>query len=60
MADRVSRRGKRKIVQFRGMFVWIFVFQFVQHLSAHMHLITNGYTDAYQRPTRPIQGYVFL
>ena len=28
MADRVSRRGKRKTVQFRGMFVWIIVFYF--------------------------------
>ena len=28
MADHVSRRGKRKTVQFRGMFVWIIVFYF--------------------------------
>ena len=28
MADRVSRQGKRKTVQFRGMFVWIIVFYF--------------------------------
>jgi hypothetical protein len=28
VADRVSRRGKRKTVQFRGMFVWIIVFYF--------------------------------
>ena len=28
MADRVSRRGKRKTVQFWGMFVWIIVFYF--------------------------------
>ena len=25
MANRVSRRGKKKTVQFRGMFVWIIV-----------------------------------
>ena len=28
MADRVSRRGKRKTTQFGGMFVWIIVFYF--------------------------------
>ena len=28
MADRVCRRGKRKTVQFRGMFVWTIVFYF--------------------------------
>ena len=28
MADRVSRRGKKKTVQFRGMFVWNSVFYF--------------------------------
>ena len=28
MADRVSRRGKRKTLQLRGMFVWIIVFYF--------------------------------
>ena len=35
MADRVSRRGERKTVQFRGMIVWIIVFHFLQHLKAH-------------------------
>ena len=38
-----SRRGKRKTVQFRGMFVWIIVFYFYNNLSTHMHFITNGY-----------------
>ena len=29
------------------------------YLSNHMHLITNGFKH-FQRPTRPIQGNVFL
>ena len=31
----------------------------LQHLSNHMHFITNV-TNAFQRPTRPNQGNVFL
>ena len=42
MADHVSRRCKRKTVQFRGMFVWIIVFYFYIFLP-HVHFIKNGY-----------------
>ena len=41
MADRVSRRGKRKTVQFWGMFVWIIVFYFYNIFLTIS--ITNGF-----------------
>ena len=44
MVDRVSRRGKRKTVHFRVMFVWIIVFYFYNiFLPTYMHFITNVY-----------------
>ena len=47
MADCVRRRGKRKNVQFRGMFVWIIDTMFMWIIDAFfltiMHFITNGY-----------------
>ena len=36
------RRGKKKTVQFRDMFVWIIVFYFY-NIFLPMHFITNGY-----------------
>ena len=32
----------------------------LQHLSNHNDFITNGYRNAFQGPTRPIQGNVFI
>ena len=43
MADRVSRRGRRKTVQFRGMFVWIIELYFYNIFLPIMHFITNSY-----------------
>ena len=59
MADRVSKRDKRKTVQFRGMFVWIIVFYFYIIFLPICIFITNGYkhflktnsTDPRQRVT---------
>ena len=42
MADRVSQRGNRKTVKFRGMFLWIIVFYFY-NIFLPMHFRTNGY-----------------
>ena len=49
MADRVSRRGKKETVYFRGMFVWIIVYNFY-----------NIFLHAFINKKRPIQGNVFL
>ena len=53
MADRVSRRGKRKTVHFRGMFVFYFY-----NIFLHICILykKKEVTNAFQRPTRPIQG----
>ena len=42
MADRVSRQGKRKTVQFQAVCVDHCIL-LLQHLSNHMHFLTNGY-----------------
>ena len=70
MADRVSGGGKRKTVQFRGMFVWVIVFYVystwdvcVDHCILRLQHLSTGYktvTNAFQRPTRLVQVNVFL
>ena len=43
MADRVSKRGKRKTMQFRVILVLIIIL-LLKYLSNHiMHFITNSY-----------------
>ena len=59
MADRDSRRGKKKTEQFWGIFCVDPCSLLLQHLSTHLHFITT-ITNAFQRPTRPIQGSVPL
>ena len=41
--DSHGRRGKRKTVQFRGMFVWTIVFYFYNIFLTIMHFTTNGF-----------------
>ena len=43
MADRVSRRGKRKINRAISRHICVYIISTLKHLSNHMHLITNGY-----------------
>ena len=53
-----SKFGFHKTVQFRDMFVWIIII-LLNYLSNHLHFITNGFKH-FQRPTRPVQGNMFL
>ena len=52
MACRRSSRRNSKIMQFRGMFMWIIIFFFQIIFLFIMHF----YNKQFQRPTRPIQG----
>ena len=57
IADRVCRRGKGKPLNFEANLCGSLYSTFTTS-SNYMHLISNGYKR--YRPTRPIQGNVFL
>ena len=55
--SRVSSQSKGKTVQFRGYFLWNLIFYF-SNIFLTICILLQLVTNAFHRPTRPIQGNV--